>query len=216
MPLTNILPWLLTAIAASIAAMVSGVAAGMPGLSWAGAGLFAAVLVAVAIDVNRPWWAQAGSGLDHDLAVAAAIRNARLMILGYLWGSLALFAIYRLGGLRWHHGVQYAAGMAAVAWLILAYVHLISRPGSALRSPKALLIATRVSLAHGAGALAGITFLLASGKIHSIKSDWAANQVFLAGGIAVVALCLIAAYTQFRLGVLKRRGNEPSVGAPSS
>lgn len=216
MPLTNLLPWLLTAIAASIAAMVSGVAAGMPGLSWAGAGLFAVALVAVSIDVNRPWWAQAGSDADLDLAIAAAIRNARLMILGYLWGSLALFAIYRLSGLRWHHGIQYAVGMAVIAWLILAYVHLIARSDSSLRSPRALLLATRVSLAHGAGALAGIAFLIVSGKIHSIKSDWAANQVFLAGGLAVVALSLIAAYTQFRLGILKRGSAQSGVGAPSS
>jgi hypothetical protein len=215
MPLTNLLPWLLTGIAASIAAMVSGVAAGMPGLSWAGAGLFAVALVAVAIDVNRPWWEQAGSAADHDLAVAAAIRNARLMILGYLWGSLSLFAIYLLGGLFWHHGIQYAVGMAAIAWLILAYVHMIARPESSLRRPRALLLATRLSLAHGAGAMAGITFLIVSGKIHSIKSDWGANQVFLAGGIAVVALSVIAAYTQFRLGILKRGGTQPGVGAPS-
>jgi hypothetical protein len=216
MPLTNLLPWLLTGIAASIAAMVSGVAAAMPGLSWAGAGLFCAALVAVAIDVNRPWWSQAGSAEDHDLAISAAIRNARLMILGYLWGSLALFSIYRLSGLRWHHGIQYAVGMAAIAWLILLYVHLVARPGSSLRTPKALHLATRASLAHGAAALAGIAFLLLSGKIHSIKGDWAANQVFLAGGIAVVALSLIGAYTQFRLGVLKRGGAEPGFGAPSN
>lgn len=216
MPLTNLMPWLLTGIAASIAAMVSGVAAGTPALSWAGAVLFCAALVAVAIDVNRLWWTQAGSTEDHEFAIAAAIRNARLMILGYLWGSLALFSIYRLGGLRWHHGIQYAVAMAAIAWLILLYVHLLARPGSSLRSPKALQFATRATLAHGAAALAGIAFLVVSGKIHSIKSDWAANQVFLAGGVAVVALCLIAAYTQFRLGILKRGVAQPGIGAPSS
>ena len=33
--------------------------------------------------------------------VFAAIRNARILVLGYLWGSFALFCFYRLTGLRW-------------------------------------------------------------------------------------------------------------------
>mgnify|MGYP001351663660 CR=1 FL=1 len=215
MPLTNLLPWILTAIAASIAAMVSGIAAGLPALPWTAAGLYVCALVAVALDVNRPWWNQPGSAPDDDAAVSAAIRNARLMMLGYIWGSLALIFIYRLTGLRWQHGFQYAAGMALIAWLIIVYVHFLARHGSILRSPRGLLLATRLTLAHAAAALAGITFLLASGKIHSAKGDWAANQVFLAGGIAVIALSLISAYTQFRLGTLRRGATEPGVGAQS-
>ncbi len=215
MPLTNVLPWIMTAIVASIAAMVSGVAADLPALSWTAAGLYVAALVAVALDINRPWWTQQSAVPDYDSAVSAAIRNARLMMLGYLWGSLALIFIYRLTGLRWQHGIQYAAGMALIAWLIILYVHFVARPGSILRGPRALALATRVTLAHAAAALAGSMFLLASGKIHSVKGDWAANQVFLAGSVAVVALSLISAYTQFRLGTLKRGAAEPGVGAQS-
>lgn len=213
MPLTSLLPWIMTAIVASIAAMVSGVAAGWPVLSWIASGLFTTALIAVAVDVNRPWWLPLGERLEPDMAVMAAIRNARLMMLGYLWGSLALIFVYRMTGLRWQHGLQYASAMALVAWLIIVYVHFVARPGSILRRPSAMLLATRLTLAHAAAALAGTTFLLTSGKIFSTKGDWAANQVFLAGGIAVVALSLISAYTQFRLGTLSRREPHPGVGA---
>lgn len=211
MPLTSLLPWLLAAIVASIAAMVTGIVSDFYALSWFAAGLFGATLVATAIDVNKPWW-QPGAADDPAAPFAAAIRNARLLVLGYLWGSFALFCCYRLTGLRWQHGIQYGAGMAVIAWLILLYVHMLAQPESKLREPRALKLATFASLAHGAGALAGVFFLVASGKVFSIKDDWAANQIFLAGGLAIAAMSLISAFTQVRLERRRRNGGERAAG----
>lgn len=215
MPLTALLPWILTAVAASIAAMVTGVQSGVPVLSWTAALAFAAVLIAVSVDVNRPWWHLSADADTREISLYAAIRNARLLILGYLWGSFALIAMYRLTGLRWQHGLQYAAGMALIAWLILVYVHVLSRPGSLLARPAALAVASRLSMAHGAGAMVGLVFLIATGKIFSKRADWAANQVFLAGGIAIVALSLVAAITQFKLGLLPADGKDREMAGAS-
>lgn len=198
MPQTNLLPWICAAIVASIAAMVTGIRTGLPLFAWTGAALFATTLVATSVDINLPWWRQDSEPVP-DLAADAAVRNARLIVLGYAWGSLALLAIYRLTSLRWQHGLQYGAGMALIAWLTLVYIHFLARPGSRLRAPRSLMQATWISLAHGGAALGGVIFLLASGKIHSIKDDWAANQVFLAGGLAVAALSVLSAYTQLKL-----------------
>lgn len=198
MPQTNLLPWNCAAIVASIAAIVTGIRMDLPMFAWCGAVLFAAVLVAAAIDINLPWWDRDAEP-SPELAAHAAVRNARLIVLGYAWGSLALLAIYRLTSLRWQHGLQYGAGMALIAWLMLLYIHFLARPGSRLRTPRALIQATWMSLAHGGAALGGVIFLLASGKVHSIKDDWAANTIFLVGGITVAALSAVAAYTQFRL-----------------
>ena len=118
MPLNNLLPWIFVAIVASIAAMVTGVSSDLPRFSWVAAVLFAVALIATAIDVNRPWWRHGEMASDPNAPAAAAVRNARLVMLGYLWGALALFAIYRLTALRWQHGLQYAGGMGAIAWLI--------------------------------------------------------------------------------------------------
>ncbi|CAN0365182.1 unnamed protein product [Phaeothamnion confervicola] len=211
MPLTSLLPWILAAIVASIAAMVTGIVSDFPALSWLAAGLFGVSLVATSIDINRPWW-EPGAADDPAAPFAAAIRNARLLVIGYLWGSFALFCIYRLTGLRWQHGIQYGAGMAVLAWLILLYVHLLAKRDSKLREPWALKLATLVSLAHGAGALAGVFFLVGSGKVFSIKDDWAANQVFLAGGLAITAMSLISAFTQVRLERRRRDGTERAAG----
>lgn len=190
---------LLAAIVASVAAMVTGITQDLPRFSGFAAGLFAIALVASAVEVNAPFWRTDGEALDPDGMANAAVRNLRLVALGYLWGALALFMIYRLTPLRWQHGLQYGAGMALVAWLIQLYVHFLVQPRSRLRSPRAMLQATWAAILHGSGALGGLMFLLLSGKINSIKDDWAANQVFLAGGIAIVALSVVSVYTQLRL-----------------
>lgn len=210
MPLTRMLPWILTAIVASIATIVTGVQSGIPILSWMAAGLFGVVLVATALDVNRTWWSDPAAAIAPDAPVIAALRNARVLILGYLWGALALIAIYRLTGVRWQHGLQYAAAMIVIAAMILGYVHLLSKPGSRLRSPRAIAIVTQLSLLHGAAALAAIFFLIVTGKIFSLKGDWPANQIFLAGGIAIAALSVIGAFTQTRLAQSRAHRDAPS------
>lgn len=199
MPPTKYLPWILAAVVASIAGMVSGISADLPRFSWLSAGLFAVALIATSVEVNLPWWRDAALAQDPDAAAYAAIRNTRLIVVGYFWGALALFFIYRMTSLRWQHGLQYGAAMALIAWLVMLYAHFLMQPGSRLRTPRALTHATWLALLHGGAALGGVLFLLVSGKIHSVKDDWAANQIFLAGGLAIVALSLVSAYTQFRL-----------------
>ena len=206
MPLFKLLPSLMAAIVVSIAAMVSGIRAELPLFAWCASGLFAAALIATAIDVNLPWWQRGVERYEPDTPAIAAIRNAQLLALTYAWGSLALLAIYRLTPLRWQHGLQYGAAMALIAWLVLLYVHLLSRPGNRLRSPRALARATWLSLGHGAAALGGLAFMVLSGKLASIKDDWGANQIFLAGGLAVVCLSIVSAITQLRLAQSCSRG----------
>lgn len=212
MPLTSLRPWIFTAIVASVAAMVSGIQSGLPLMSWLAAALFAIALVAVAIDINRPWWVLDVNQIAIDDAATAAMRNARLLAFCYMWGSLSLMVIYRMTSLRWQHGLQYAIGMAVIAWLIMNYVFLVMRPASFLRSQRAQSMAMWLALLHGAAALAGIVFLLVSGKIFSTKGDWAANQIFLTGGLAITALSVISAYTQFKLCQPRQDDAEPAAG----
>jgi len=199
MPLTNFLPWLFAAVVASVAAMVTGALVELPVFAWCGALLFALALVATSIDLNMTWWKLSRTRSYPSAPLIAAIENSRLLVVGYTWGACALFAIYRMTPLRWQHGLQYGAGMAVIAWLILLYGYLLAQPQSRLRTPRALAHATWLLVAQSAGALAGLTFLIGSGKLGSVKDDWPANQVFLAGGIAIAVLSAIASYTQLRL-----------------
>jgi hypothetical protein len=198
MPLRHQVPWLLTAMVASVTAMVSGAHARLPTMTLAAAALFALALIAVAVQINRPLW---GGQTEPDTThtVHAVRRNARLMALGYIWGAAALFAVYGFSGLRWQHAWQYGLAMTIIAAGIILYVHDLGRAGSARRSQRALDIGLQLTIAQALGALFGLGFLLASGKLAGIKGDWAANQIFLNGGVAVAVLSAIAAYTQYRL-----------------
>ena len=55
------------------------------------------------------------------------------------------------------------------------------------------------TVAEAVAALAAVVVLLASGKMTTGKSDWAANQIFVAGGIAVAILSAMCSYTHFKL-----------------
>lgn len=214
MPTSSLIPWNLAAVVASIAAMVTGIRADLPAFSWIAAATFATALVATAIDLNRPLWSDPEAIGNRDAQVVAALRNARLLVIGYFWGAFSLLAFYRGTGLKWQHGLQYGAGMALFAWLALLYAHFLARPDSRLRSPRSLLQATWLTIFHGAAATAGLAFLLLSGKILSAKDDWAANQIFMTGGIAIAALSFISAHTQFRLSKA-RPGDAPIAAAKS-
>jgi hypothetical protein len=210
MPLTKHYSWLAAAIVASIAGMVTGITQDLSKFSWIASILFGVALVATAVDMNQQWWRGGPAAAGSDAQVQAAVMNSRLVALGYLWGALALLFMYRMTGLRWQHGLQYGAGMALIAWLFQLYVHFLARPSSRLRSPRSLMQATWFAIAHGGAALGGVLFLVLSGKIYSVRNDWAANQVFLTGGLALVALSLVSAYTQFKLARPQADGVRPA------
>lgn len=205
MPLTPLLPWVLTAVVASVTGMVSGAHGGNPWLSWAAALIFAATLIATSLEINAAWWTPDPAPRDPDAPLLAAIRNTRLLIVAYMWGALALLAVYRISDLKWQHGLQYGAGMALITILLMAYEHVLARRSNMLSRPRALAIAAQVAWLHGCACLCGLSFLILSGKLASSKGDWAANQIFLSGGIAMMVLSAIAGYTQHKLASATKR-----------
>ena len=52
---------------------------------------------------------------------------------------------------------------------------------------------------HGIAAATALTYLIGTDKLATAKGDWAANEVFLWGGFAIIALCLMSAVTQTRV-----------------
>lgn len=161
----------------SIAVMTSAAAAGQPMLSGTAAGAMAVLLVVAAWSLNaRP--------LGPEAAQRA---NAQLMALGYGWGGLALLTVYSTSGVWWQHGRQYGAGMLAIAALIAVY----ARASGSTSSARARSVARTAALAQAIAAAAGLVFLAGSGKLVSVKGDWPANQVFLAGGIAIALVSVI-------------------------
>jgi hypothetical protein len=193
------LPVLVLMMLAGVAVMAWGAAQVWPGLASVTAGASALVLIVVAYLSNRSLWRLPADRITAVAAPVAGVRNASLIALAYGWGAASLTAIYVLSGLRWQHGLQYAAGMALIGVLIAVYARNLAKPDSPLRAPRAQLAMLRITVLHAMAAAGGLGFLFLSGKLKSGKGDWPANIVFLMGGLAVLSLSAIAAITQWRL-----------------
>jgi hypothetical protein len=93
-----------------------------------------------------------------------------------------MLGVYLLSGLKWQHGWQYGTGMALIALAALAYA----------RSPRWLDAVAIVVALQGAASAIGLAVLAGSGKLASVKSDWAANVIFVAGGVTIAILSVLA------------------------
>ena len=193
MSLQRLMPWLVVALAVSVAVMWRAAAGELRTLSLGAALGFVALAVVVALAANRA--ALRDPAREARAQYHMLRRNTRLVALVYAWGAAALFAVYVVGDLKWRHGWQYGAAMALVAALLLWYVHALGSPGSRLATASHMRWAGLLARLHGLAAAAGLAFLIGAGKLATLKGDWAANHVFLAGGIGVVLLTVVAAHT---------------------
>lgn len=192
---------LLLLLLASAAAMMFAAAWQHRTLSAASAASAAIAVVASALHFNQPFWRR------HDIenaphAAATAVHGSTLLLaMIYGWGALAMFAVYQVSGLYWRHGWQYAMAMALIA---LAHVYVAGRiapdpAGSG--TGKRLSRAVKGTAAQGIAVAAGLLWLAGSGKLATVKGDWAANHIFIAGGFA--ALCLTAIIIKTHAGLAK-------------
>lgn len=200
MPLQPIVPALILATTMSIMAMVWSVGAGARSSSLWAALAFAAVVVIATFLVNRPAWASSPDmtmDLRRDRAIDTARRNAWMMSSVYAWGGLAILAIYTLTELWWWHSWQYGGAMLLVAAGLFLFAHIMGYRTSFLRSDGARNAGAWAAIAQATAAVGGLGFLVATGKLGSIKPDWPANHVFLAGGLALIAISVMSAATHF-------------------
>ncbi len=191
-------------------AIVAAAASGNRALSATAAGMFALTLIAAAVWLNgggdaRP---QAHAPLDEappaatpgGPALAAARVNAWLMTGVFAWGGAAILGGYYLTGLFWHHAWQYGLGMWLVALGLAVYARRLASVDAVFAQPLFLKRAASLALLQGVAAAVGLAFLIGSGKLSAGKSDWLANHVFLAGGVMITVISLLAARAQLRGG----------------
>lgn len=178
----------------SIAAVVAAVLFDIRDLSFWATGGFAVVMVSAAERINR--------SLRDDAATTPQLAsriNARLMALTFAWGGSTIAAAYLLTGLYWFHAWQYAMLMALIGALLYGYDYQIRQPNHVFRTAKALDVMAGLTGAQMFAAGVGVWFLIDTGKLETKKGDWAANHVFLAGGLAIICLSALALYTYFHV-----------------
>ncbi len=193
MPLRPSLPWLLTTLAAALVAMTVAAGAIRKAESATAAAIFAIVLVATAVRTNSPLWRRsAGTADAGGVTPRDALRQtAQLIMLAYLWCALAFYAIYIGTHVRWQHGWEYGSALMLIALAHVFYLWRIADPKDKFATPLAIARAVRLAFLQAVAIACGLIWLIGSGKLSSLKGDWAANQLFLAGGFAIMCLSMI-------------------------
>lgn len=172
------------------------------GLVTAGAAVFAGGAVASAVVSHLEPWRKRGFDADHLMLAWGRLRQlVPLQVIAYAWGAVAMQGLYLtpLTGLKWQHGWQYALALALLAALSAAYVRMLWPPPVPDNEgdPTARWTRLGLPLVIGQGVAAGglLGWLLVSGKLASIRADWAANRVFVAVAVAIVAISVMGALT---------------------
>ena len=174
----------------SAGAMTWTTAAHNRGATAAIAALTALISVIATLRANSAFWAPPESAPEDATVVrAAALHQSGLVIaLLYAWAALSLFLIYRYTGLSWRHGWQYASGSALIVAGHLLFLRNVLGDTAAATKTDAINLAVKLAAVHGLVIACGLLWLIASGKLDTAKSDWAANDIFLAGGFTVICL----------------------------
>lgn len=197
MTLQPLIPGLVVMMVASIAAIVWAAGEGARDLTFLGAIAFPSAAALVCYLINQPFRVRRRS-LPGE-AIDASRRNARLMAMLYAWGAAAIFAVYSLTQLWWWHSWQYGLGMAIIACGLMGYVSLMNNARSPLAQPRALDLAAMLALLQAVAIAGGLVFLIVSGKLASSKPDWPANYVFVGGGLGLILVSSISAFTHRKL-----------------
>lgn len=122
-----------------------------------------------------------------------------LLALVYVWGGLAMSITYQASGLKWQHGWQYGLGMLLIGTGIALYARWLRKFPAGPSKDAARSRAVRLVMVQGVAALLGLLWLVFSGKLATLRDDWAANIIFLAGGSAVAGISAVIAQLHLAL-----------------
>ncbi len=191
--------WLSMALAAlGIALMTAFAATGNKiGLTLVAVGL-GLVAAAAAVRINAPLWRRPQSLVTPAAALA---RTTRLTALIYGACGAAMFAIYLLTPLRWQHGWQYALALTLAAVGAAVYARRLEASGVSVDFAAQLAGLQAIAVA------VALIWMIASGKLDTVKDDWAANAIFLAGGFAIVVVSVVAVKTHAALKAFRASAN---------
>jgi hypothetical protein len=198
MPLRPSLPWLLLSLAVALVAMTIAAGSARKSEAAVAAAVFAIVLVATAVRTNSPLWRR--SATAGTVSPGDAIRQtAQLIMLAYLWCALAFYAIYLGTDVHWQHGWEYGSALLLIGIGHAFLLWRLSDPKDSVSTSATIETAVWASACQAILIALGLMWLIGSGKLSTLKGDWAANQIFLAGGFAIMCLSVILIKTNAAL-----------------
>lgn len=174
--------WLSVTAVMTLAAIVVGAATANQMLAVLSGTLFTAVATIAG-------WRFAAL-MDGSGAAQIAARFARLISLAWAWGGASMLGAYYLTDLNWQHAWQYGLAMLLIAAGIGWYAGQRADAGSSWASDSLVRAARLATGLQAVAAIAAVGLLASSGKLQPEGRDWAANVVFIAGGLAIFSLSM--------------------------
>lgn len=195
------LPWLLLTLAVALFAMYFAAGSFQKVESALAAAVYAIVLCIAAIRTNAPYWGQASSQPGHAVVAPreALATNALLIMIAFLWCGLAFYAVYLGTSVRWQHGWEYGSACILFAAIYGYFVFRLSQPNSRFGETSAINRLVRIAGYQAFLIGIGLVWLIGAGKLATHKGDWAANQLFLSGGFAIMCISVILIKTNAAL-----------------
>ncbi|MFA5954950.1 hypothetical protein [Hyphomicrobium sp.] len=201
MPLRPSLPWLLLTLAAALLAMYLACRSMQISESAIAAAVFAVVLCVTAVRTNAPHWRRAMPATGSAVTPRTAMMtNAFLIMLAFLWCGLAFYAVYLGTHVRWQHGWEYGTACMLFAGAYGYYLTRLSNPADNLAQTSAIDRMAKIAAYQAILIGIGLVWLIGAGKLAiTHKGDWAANQLFLGGGFAILCISVILIKTNAAL-----------------
>lgn len=124
---------------------------------------------------------------------AVAALTSRFVSYVWTWGALCLLTVYPTGLLVWREWMTFSLACIVVAGLSMVLATMLQKDADAGREdPTMLKLANTLAIILLAGMVATILGFLIDGKMMRITNarytDWAANNVFFFGAIAIAAI----------------------------
>jgi hypothetical protein len=192
--------WLLLTLAAALLAMYLACRSMQIADSAIAAAVFALIMCTTALRTNAPHWRRGAALPNASTSRQAMMTNSLLIVLAFLWCGLAFYAVYLGTPVRWQHGWEYGSACMLFAAAYAYYRNRLSNPGDPLAQTPALDRMARIAGYQAMLIGIGLVWLVGAGKLAiTHKGDWAANQLFLSGGFAIMCISVILIKTNAAL-----------------
>lgn len=187
-----------------VLALALGLSATVVAASFKDPGVYMAVVAGVAL-----LYAVRGVAVHRAATAAGAGRssvastNAASMGLVWLWGGLALLAIYT-GILTWREWWQFVLGFVVAGIISMGFSSMLSRDAAGGKEDETMLTLARAFawLQLGGMAVTMLGLLIDPDKRFLIArdrwEDWAANSIFFFGAAALAVLSAYALHKEKR------------------
>ncbi|PPD26017.1 MAG: hypothetical protein CTY20_15070 [Hyphomicrobium sp.] len=184
--------WMLS-IALGVAIMIVSAASAQPLIHMGTAAIISILIAILAIIDNRQLHAAGTS----SQTIAAS--TARYMGMVWVWGALSLFVTYYFI-LKWNEWLGFFLAFAVAGGLCLFVSNTLARDAESGREDETMMkIARYLTMAQLVGMVITVIGLLVDGKMTRYLTprftDWAANNIFFFGAVALTAISLNALLT---------------------